>query len=106
MEQTIGVERLYTLGNYKNIKLSDIITNIPKELINNSSAQGLLRMLQFIRLDKSHIKYRILAENVYNISYEDALVLLDNLEKDTIDSLKNILTNGELDIVPQKELEV
>ena len=96
MKQTIGMERSFFLGDYKILKVSDIITEIPEELINNKEVQSLLRMLQMIRLDKSHVAYRLHASKVYGLEYEDALALLNDLEMDTIKTLKEILEDGEI----------
>jgi hypothetical protein len=103
MEQRIGLERLYTLGQYKNIKILDTITEIPQELMLDNDAQSLLRMLQFIRVDRGYLEYRKLADEVFAMNTEDALSLLDNLEKDTINSLQEILKNGNLETKKEKE---
>lgn len=94
MNQTVGMARLYYLGEYRNIKVEETITDIPEELINNLEFQSLLRALQIIRLEKSHISYRKLAKRVNSITHEEALALLDNLEKDTIQTLEDIFKNG------------
>jgi hypothetical protein len=96
MKQTIETRRLYPVGPYKNVTFSDIIFDVPEELIFDSEAQGLLRLLQFARMEKCYFKYVELGQKVHELGIEDALVLLDGFEKDVMTSLGEVLKNGSM----------
>jgi hypothetical protein len=98
MEQKLGLERLFSLGQYRNIKFIDEITNIPKELMLNDDVINTLRLLQFIRADKYFMSYVKNAQRAYykfrdgEIALEEALLIADDLENTTTNSLKEIIT--------------
>lgn len=100
MNETIGVERLYTLGNYKNIKLTDTISDIPEELMFNNDFHNIVRTLQFIRLDKQFLSYRNTTNKLVSkvlgkeLDINDAIEILNANETDTITSLEEII-NGK-----------
>ena len=54
---TMSIERTYVLGQYKNIKLFDSITNIPISIASNPESHALLRQLQILNLDSTYLQY-------------------------------------------------
>ncbi len=57
MNRTLGMERLYTLGDFKNIKVTDTITDIPVEFLTDVEVIGALRFLQLLQSDKTYLYY-------------------------------------------------
>lgn len=57
MQRTLSVERLYSLGDFKNIKFTDTITDIPQELSLNPNAMKLISYLQLTEIELSHKRY-------------------------------------------------
>lgn len=57
MNRTISVERLYSLGDFKNIKFNDTITDIPQNIALNDKAMGLLHYLQLTEIEHAHKRY-------------------------------------------------
>jgi hypothetical protein len=103
MKQDISVTRTYSLGNYKNIKFSDTIKDIPKHLTLNREAQDLLRLLQLVSIEKSYFKYVRDFPALHEISVEDALAKLEEFEPEIIRDLKDVIGNGIE--VEDKEIE-
>lgn len=97
MEQQISIERLYTLGDYKNLKVIDVISGIPEKLMLDDSFQNQMRLLMMIRADKTNVKYRMLTEGYKSLSIEEAYEILEKLEEDANKSIIEILLNGKLE---------
>jgi hypothetical protein len=57
MNKKISVERLYSLGDFKNIKFYDEISDIPENVALNEKAMSLLHFLQLLEIESSHKKY-------------------------------------------------
>lgn len=97
MDRSISVERLYSLGNYKNIKFSDTISEIPEELATNQEVMNVLRFLQMVSVEKSYFEYVHNAESWHDLNIEDAIEQLDALEKETLTSMKELLNGKEIE---------
>ena len=57
MEGKLAVERLYSLGDYKNIKFVNELTGIPKEITNNMKALELLFFQQTLACEIAYRRY-------------------------------------------------
>lgn len=64
MERSLNVERLYSLGDYKNIKFGNTITGIPEELVNNDKVTGLLFLQQVLSCEIAYRQYVELIERI------------------------------------------
>lgn len=95
MSKTISVERLYTLGDYKNIKLGDTITDIPDNLAIDKNVIDSLRFIQFLDLELAYRKYLKLAEKFQGKSIEDAIDLIEDLRVNEFNVLRELLTKDE-----------
>ena len=94
MNRQIGVKRLYSLGDYKNITFDDIYTDVPSELAFNTDLVGQIKLLQVISIEIAFREYLNIVEK-YPLSGEQRMVeALEKLRQDTIDSIKEII-NGE-----------
>ena len=93
MNRSIKVERLYTLGDYKNIKFTDEMNEIPADVALNPEAMSTLRSLQLVGVDLAFEKYvslRRLLDKEENIEKK-----LEEMRVTLINELKTIL-NGHL----------
>jgi len=57
MKRSLGIERTFWLGQFRNIKVTDYITDIPDDLALNEEVISLLRTLQLINIDKVYLNY-------------------------------------------------
>ena len=71
MERNLDVERLYFLGDYKNIKFGNQLVNIPEKVAMNDKAVELLFLHQFLSCE---IAYRRYVEMLDKISQEYSIV--------------------------------
>jgi hypothetical protein len=93
MEEKVSVERLYSLGDYRNIKFSSEITGIPKELM-ASEFEKKLRYWQLVEIELMHRKYTALALKVQTLKLEETLEMLELERSTTIEELKEYLLNS------------
>lgn len=101
MKREIGVERTYPLGQYKNLKLRDYVhtesTSLElsgklafnKELIDN------IRFLQLVQLEVDYRRYLELAKTAGEMSFEDAMQMLENTKIDLLKEILEQIKNGE-----------
>lgn len=93
MNRTIETKRLYSLGDYKNVTFTDIISDIPAEVALNSEAMSKLRVLQLIGVDLAFEKYIGLRKLLDK--EEDKEKKLEEMRETLLVELKTIL-NGNL----------
>jgi len=99
MNRSLKVERIYSLGDYKNIKVTDDINEIPEELVLNDKAVGLMRVMQLLQTERVYQKYMHLGSIFKNPdgkpkTQEEIFEIIDNLETDTMSKLKEVFKNG------------
>lgn len=97
MDRSISVTRTYSLGNYKNIKFSDTISEVPKDLAINQEVMGVLRYLQLVSIEKSYFEYVHNAEEWHDLGIEEAIEKLNGLEHETMATLKELLNGKEIE---------
>ena len=102
MKRTLTTTRLYSLGDFQNISLSDTIEDIPEELATDEKAMGLLRAIQLFQIERSYLKYRKLREATHSLSYEEASNLIEELDVKSSKKFINIFT----DVPNEEELQV
>lgn len=95
MSRSLSVERLYSLGQYQNIKLFDSIDDLPDEVIFNKELVSEIRYLQFIQLELDLRKYLQLIERIHPYSAEEAIGYLEEVKVQTIDLIKKLFSGGE-----------
>lgn len=91
MKRKISIERLYNLGDFKNIKFSEEVSEIPDELVNNEQFITILSSLMLLRIEQNYHKYIKLMESTRGRSVEDAIGLLEDLKISQIDHLEEFL---------------
>jgi hypothetical protein len=94
VERSIKLERLFSLGNYKNIRLDDGIDNIPQNMWTNKEVMENLTYLVMLSIELSFRRYLKLSEHIQDMSIEDQITYLDKVKSDTYELIKQ-LTNGE-----------
>lgn len=64
MERTLNTERLYSLGDFKNIKFSNTLNNIPEEIAENQKAVGLMFYQQALSCEIAYRRYYDMIEKI------------------------------------------
>jgi hypothetical protein len=95
MNRSLKLERLYWLGDFRNIKVIDDIIDLPDEIVLNDTAVGLVRMMQLLQTEKVYQKYVALGGRFKEKTQEEILGIIDELESDTMNKLKEIFKNGK-----------
>jgi hypothetical protein len=100
MNKQISAERIYSLGDYQNIKFNDTITEIPDEIALNPDTMERLRYLQLVDIEWSYISYmklKLQEPKITNLeTAEDALNFIEQERTITFANLlKSITKTGE-----------
>jgi hypothetical protein len=75
MERKIGVERLYKMGEFANLKFISEITNIPQEIALNKEAVRLINYSQTLEAERAYQDYtRLKLEKLPKGKLEDVIV--------------------------------
>ena len=95
MNKTIAIERIFSLGDYQNLKVTDTITEIPDAIASNPDAVKLLRYLQLVDIEWSYVKYmklRASEPKLANVeSIEAALAFIEDERTRTFEDLLNTI---------------
>jgi hypothetical protein len=91
--RSLKVERLYSLGDYKNIKFCDEVIDLPEKVQFNEPLLDKIRYLQLITVEKSMRTYKDLVRNIGTLKEEEILAYLDEQRENTLDEIKNLLQN-------------
>lgn len=94
MNRNLHVERLYYLGDYRNIKFYDEINDLPPEIMFNQEIVEKLQFMQFVGVELAFRRYVKLNKTLPE-SPEDAIAVLEEVRVGALDELKNLL-NGHL----------
>ncbi len=95
MERTISIERLYSLGNYKNIKFGNIIDGIPQEFGLRPEVMGSLSFLLMVSVEADFRTYQKLNQEIGGMSLEESLEKLSDMRDDTYREIQDLITNGD-----------
>lgn len=100
MNKTLAVERIFSLGDYQNIKFTDTITEVPESLVLNQDAMRLVRYLQLVDVEWAYINYMNLRKNSPKIARpEDIEGALEFIESERTRTFEELLAS----INPNKE---
>lgn len=89
--RTLSLERLYYLGDYRNVKFGDTITEIPEEVSNKPKAMQIMRYLQLLDTEFAFTRYLALREKTHALSTEDTLAFLEEERVQTFTDLLDSL---------------
>ncbi len=95
MERQISIERLYSLGNYKNIKLGNVIDGIPENLWTRPDVMGSLQFLLMLAVEVDFRRYQKLNQEIGGLSLEESLEKLSDMRDDTYQEIQDLILNGE-----------
>lgn len=95
MNRSLKAERLYPVGQYANIKLTDEINELPQEVIFHENLINQVRYLQLVNLELGYRKYLELAGRIQTIPLEEQVTYLETEKLNTLDEIKHILFNKE-----------
>jgi hypothetical protein len=91
VKRSIGVERIYNLGDYNNIKLSEYLNDVPEDLWTNERFTNRVRLLQLLSLEATFRKYQALHESLNRLPIEEALPKLEELSVGVMTEIKNLI---------------
>lgn len=87
MRSKIATERLYSLGNYSNIKFSSEISELPDEAVLNPEVIPTLRFLQLIDCELAYNRYIELVESFVGKERGEIIAQLETHKQTTYDEL-------------------
>ncbi len=87
MKNRIAVERIYSLGDYKNIKFTEETTEIPDEIYLNEEAISCIRNIQLLDIEIQYNRYLVLSRGD-----ETALKNVNTFEKTRIKLYERFLS--------------
>jgi len=97
VKRNLSLSRLYSLGNYKNIRFDDSIDDLSAEILTNKELVDNLRLLQMLSVELAFRRYLKLNQDMLqNLSLEDAIEELDKVRGDVYMSIKKLLQNGNI----------
>jgi hypothetical protein len=91
VNRTVSVDRLYSLGDYKNIRFSSTIDGIIERLALDKTFMDKLLFLQMLDIESSFRTYKDLAKKIGTPSEEEALKILEDFRQTTLNDLKQYL---------------
>lgn len=96
MNRTLSVERLYQLGDFRNIKLGDSFIELPVEIAMDRDLVSKFRMLQLIDTELAYRRYLKLTElsQSKTMTFEEIQEELEDMRVSLFSEIKDLL-NGE-----------
>jgi uncharacterized LabA/DUF88 family protein len=92
MNKQIAIERIFSLGDYQNIKVTDVITEIPDAVASNPEAIKLLRYLQLVDIEWTYIHYAKLRATEPKLSNLESIeTAMSFIEKERTITFENLL---------------
>lgn len=93
MERNIGFERVFWLGDYRNIKITDLMVNVPERVVLNDELVGELMYYQMLTIEKAFRRYLQLAEQINTVTTEEAIAFIESEKESALKKLTSILSN-------------
>jgi len=97
MPRDITTERLYWLGDFRNIKFIDSINNLPDEIAFNGELVETLRWLQVVHAEKTFWRYFHLRSQLKDKDAEECLAIISEMHEETLLELKELFKNGKIE---------
>lgn len=97
MPRELRVERLHYLGDYRNVKFIDVISELPDDIAFNGELISALRWLQLMQSEKTFYRYLALGSQYKDKSAEECLAIVSKLHEETLLELKELFKNGEIE---------
>ena len=61
MKRNLGLERVFRLGEFKSMRVTSDVLDIPEELALDEEFTALIRILQLVEVDRAYYQYRVQA---------------------------------------------
>ncbi len=61
MKRNLGLERVFRLGEFKSMRVTSDVLDIPEELALDEKFTALIRILQLVEVDRAYYQYRVQA---------------------------------------------
>lgn len=87
MNKSISVERIYSLGDYQNIKFTDTILEIPQAILENADAMKNIRYLQLVDVEWAYLRYMKLRSLLPQGRLDEALEYVETERARTFEDL-------------------
>lgn len=107
MNKQIAIERIFSLGDYQNIKVTDTITEIPDAVASKPEAIKLLRYLQLVDIEWTYIHYaklRAMEPKLSNLdAIDSAMAFIEEERTQTFENLLVAISDKEIEELPEEE---
>ena len=91
MKRSIEIDRLYWLGDFRNIRFREEVSDIPEGLVNNEQFITILTSLMLLRIEQNYNKYIKLMDSTKGKSTEDNISLIEDLKIRQLDNLSDFM---------------
>ncbi len=91
MNRTLKTERLYPLGDFKNVKFVDEMIDIPEKVCMDENLMSKLRYLQMIDMELAYRQYLDLLKKVGTTQLEEAMRILLNEHTTTLQEIEKTI---------------
>ena len=88
MKRSLTLKRIFSMGQYQNLEVTDSITDIPEQLALNGDFIASLSIYQMLRLEARFQRYVELRAKTNKMSTEDAISLI---EDNTTTALQDVI---------------
>jgi hypothetical protein len=99
MERTLSATRIFSLGNYQNLQVTNSLTNVPEELALDQEFIRNVTKLQLIEIESQYVNYAILRNVIGHAqSLEEEQLYLEEERNKTVEELfKNTKLNDYIE---------
>lgn len=74
MKRNLGLERVFKLGDFKSMRVSSDVLDIPEELALDEEFTAQVRLLQLIEVDRAYYQYRVQAGELNELEQDEERV--------------------------------
>jgi hypothetical protein len=92
MTRSLGIERVFNLGDYKSIRFNDFINNLPEKVALNNELVDSIRYLQLVNVELHYRQYVQLAKKIdkFGVNMQEAIDFLQSEKATTLEDIKTI----------------
>jgi hypothetical protein len=105
MNRLAKVERTFFLGQFKNIKITDEIEDIPEYLALNEEVINNIYYMLLLSVESQYRRYQKINKELGEISLEDSLALLEEMKGSTMKSIKELISSNMANEKPTGEIK-
>jgi hypothetical protein len=101
MKERIIIERLYSIGQFNNLRVVNEVTDIPQTALENLQAKNLLEMLMLYAIEKTYRRYLLLQYDTSQgvdggtarENLQNSIEVIEEAESKTFDEFYNTYLN-------------